>query len=165
MRQALRRADQPGTRRLDRISGARISPAVAGAGTCARLGSADPCHAGRDGSRRRGQIVADPAAIRGVDSRAHASHHPHARRGLDAHALFPARRLRRARCAVLHVTPLLRELIVEAVRIGNLRRARRCTARCGTGRGPASGASSVPTFLTMPRIPAPAGSPNRRWAD
>jgi len=57
-------------------------------------------------------------------------------------------------CTVLHVTPLLRELIVEAVRIGNLHarnhlhRALRDVILFHL-----SGASPVPTFLTLPRDP------------
>lgn len=59
-----------------------------------------------------------------------------------------------ATCTVLHVTPLLRELIVEAVRIGQLR------SRNGLHRAlrdlvvfHLEGASSVPTFLTLPKDP------------
>ena len=59
-----------------------------------------------------------------------------------------------ATCTVLHVTPLLRELIVEAVRIGQLR------TRNGLHRAlrdlivvHLEGASSVPTFLTLPKDP------------
>jgi AraC-like DNA-binding protein len=57
-----------------------------------------------------------------------------------------------AACTVLHVTPLLRELVLEAVRVGQLRRRNRlhCALRelilsqlqC---------ASPIPTFVTMPR--------------
>jgi AraC-like DNA-binding protein len=59
-----------------------------------------------------------------------------------------------ATCTVLHVTALLRELIVEAVRIGQLR------ARNGLHRAlrdlvvfHLEGASPVPTFLTLPKDP------------
>lgn len=57
-------------------------------------------------------------------------------------------------CTVLHVTPLLRELIVEAVRIGHLRARNRlhCALRdlilCQL-----HAASPVPTFLTLPTDP------------
>jgi AraC-like DNA-binding protein len=55
-------------------------------------------------------------------------------------------------CAVLHVTPLLRELVVEAVRIGKLRmrngeeRALRDLLLSHLGR-----ASPIPTFVTLPK--------------
>jgi AraC-like DNA-binding protein len=59
-----------------------------------------------------------------------------------------------ATCTVLHVAPLLRELIVEAVRIGQLR------ARHPLHRAlrdlivlHLQGASSVPIFLTLPKDP------------
>lgn len=57
-------------------------------------------------------------------------------------------------CAVLHVSPLLRELIVEAVRIGNLKMrnaghaALRDVIVAQIGR-----ASSIPTMLAMPPDP------------
>jgi AraC-like DNA-binding protein len=57
-------------------------------------------------------------------------------------------------CAVLHVTPLLRELIVETVRIGQLRvtnhleRALRDLMICHLAK-----ASPVPIFVTLPREP------------
>jgi AraC-like DNA-binding protein len=57
-----------------------------------------------------------------------------------------------AGCAVLHITPLLRELIVEAVRIGELRRRNRL--HCALGDLLASHletASPVPISLTLPR--------------
>jgi AraC-like DNA-binding protein len=59
-----------------------------------------------------------------------------------------------ATCAVLHVTPLLRELIVEAVRIGQLRTRNRlhCALR-DLVVFHLEGASSVPTFLTLPKDP------------
>ncbi|MFZ0961487.1 MAG: helix-turn-helix transcriptional regulator [Terriglobia bacterium] len=55
-------------------------------------------------------------------------------------------------CAVLHVTPLLRELIVEAVRIGQLRLRDlyECALRDLTVLQ-VKNASPVPTFITMPR--------------
>jgi len=55
-------------------------------------------------------------------------------------------------CTVLHVTPLLRELIVEAVRIGQLRTRNRlhCALRDLIVLHLES-ASSVPTFLTLPK--------------
>jgi AraC-like DNA-binding protein len=54
-------------------------------------------------------------------------------------------------CAVLHVTPLLRELIVEAVRIGNLhaRNHDECALRDLLMRRIAS-ASPMPTFIRLP---------------
>src|ERR1700691_135696 len=57
-----------------------------------------------------------------------------------------------ATCAVLHVTPLLRELIVEAVRVGQLRTRNRlhCALR-DLVIFHLQGASSVPTFLTLPK--------------
>jgi len=56
------------------------------------------------------------------------------------------------RCAVLHVTPLLRELIVEAVSIGQLRMRDRyeCALRDLLTRQ-LQKASPVPTFVTLPR--------------
>ena len=56
------------------------------------------------------------------------------------------------RCAVLHVTPLLRELIVEAVSIGQLRMRDRyeCALRDLLIRQ-LQKASPVPTFVTLPR--------------
>jgi AraC-like DNA-binding protein len=57
-----------------------------------------------------------------------------------------------AGCAVLHVTPLLRELIVETVRIGNLHtRDRMQTALRDLLLAQIGRASPVPTFVTMPR--------------
>jgi len=59
-----------------------------------------------------------------------------------------------ATCAVFHMTPLLRELIVEAVRIGQLRTRNRlhCALRdlivCHL-----EGASAVPISLTLPKDP------------
>jgi AraC-like DNA-binding protein len=59
-----------------------------------------------------------------------------------------------ATCAVLHVTPLLRELIVEAVRIGQLRTRNRLH---GALRElivfHLESAASVPMFLTLPKDP------------
>jgi AraC-like DNA-binding protein/quercetin dioxygenase-like cupin family protein len=55
-------------------------------------------------------------------------------------------------CAVFHVTPLLRELIVEAVRIGNLRA--RNTLHCALRDllvAHLREASAIPTFLTLPK--------------
>jgi AraC-like DNA-binding protein len=59
-----------------------------------------------------------------------------------------------ATCTVLHVTPLLRELIVEAVRIGQLRTRNRlhCALR-DLAVFHLESASSVPTFLTLPKDP------------
>jgi AraC-like DNA-binding protein/mannose-6-phosphate isomerase-like protein (cupin superfamily) len=56
------------------------------------------------------------------------------------------------RCAVLHVTSLLRELIVETVRIGQLRMRDRyeCALRDLLTRQ-LQEASPVPTFVTLPR--------------
>jgi len=55
-------------------------------------------------------------------------------------------------CAVLHVTPLLRELIVEAVRIGQLRtRNRHERALCDLLILHLKNASPMPTFVTLPR--------------
>src|SRR5581483_5120608 len=57
-----------------------------------------------------------------------------------------------AGCAVLHVTPLLRELIVETVRIGSLRaRDRLDAAMRDLLLAQIQRASPVPTFVTMPR--------------
>ena len=59
-----------------------------------------------------------------------------------------------ARCAVLHVTPLLRELIVEAVRIGRLRA--RSRAECALRDLlllHIESASPMPTFVSLPREP------------
>jgi AraC-like DNA-binding protein len=55
-------------------------------------------------------------------------------------------------CAVLHVTPLLRELIVEAVRAGELRMRNRyeCALR-ELLIAQLHKASPVPTFVTLPR--------------
>jgi AraC-like DNA-binding protein len=57
-----------------------------------------------------------------------------------------------AGCTVLHVTPLLRELIMEAVRIGQLRARNRlhCALR-DLIVSHLEAASPVPTFLTMPK--------------
>jgi len=56
------------------------------------------------------------------------------------------------RCAVLHVTPLLRELIVETVNVGQLRMRDRyeCALRDLLIRQ-LQKASPVPTFVTLPR--------------
>jgi AraC-like DNA-binding protein len=56
------------------------------------------------------------------------------------------------RCAVLHVTPLLRELIVETVRIGQLRMPNRyeCALR-DLLISQLQKASPMPTFVTLPR--------------
>lgn len=55
-------------------------------------------------------------------------------------------------CAVLHVTPLLRELIVEAVRIGQLRtRSRNERALRDLLILHLKTASPMPTFVTLPR--------------
>jgi AraC-like DNA-binding protein len=56
------------------------------------------------------------------------------------------------RCAVLHVTPLLRELIVEIVRVGRLRMRDRyeCALR-ELLVSQLKKASPVPTFVTVPR--------------
>jgi AraC-like DNA-binding protein len=56
------------------------------------------------------------------------------------------------RCAVLHVTPLLRELIVETVRAGQLRMRNRI--ECGLRDlliSQLQKASPMPTFVTLPR--------------
>jgi AraC family transcriptional regulator of arabinose operon len=57
-------------------------------------------------------------------------------------------------CMVLYVSPLLRELIVEAVRIGQLRTRNRlhCALR-DLVVFQLKGASPVPTFLTLPKDP------------
>jgi len=55
-------------------------------------------------------------------------------------------------CTVLHVTPLLRELIVETVRIGNLRTSDSLeTSLRDVLLSQLEKASPVPTFVTMPR--------------
>ncbi len=57
-------------------------------------------------------------------------------------------------CAVLHVTPLLRELIVETVRIGQLRITNRLEqALCDLVVSHLEKASPVPIFVTLPREP------------
>ncbi len=57
-----------------------------------------------------------------------------------------------AHCAVLHVTPLLRELIVEIVHVGRLRiRQRYESALCELLIPQLRKASPVPTFITLPR--------------
>jgi AraC-like DNA-binding protein len=57
-------------------------------------------------------------------------------------------------CAVLSVSPLLRELIVEAVRIGDLtRRRRECVALSEMLVAQIGKASTVPTMLAMPKDP------------
>lgn len=56
------------------------------------------------------------------------------------------------RCAVLHMTPLLRELVVETVRVGQLRmRDRYESAFCDVLLQQLLKASPVPTFVTLPR--------------
>jgi len=59
-----------------------------------------------------------------------------------------------AACMVLHVSPLLRELIVEAVRIGQLRARNRlhCALRDLLA-SQLESASPVPTSLTLPKDP------------
>jgi AraC-like DNA-binding protein/mannose-6-phosphate isomerase-like protein (cupin superfamily) len=57
-----------------------------------------------------------------------------------------------ARCAVLHMTPLLRELAIETVRVGQLRiRDRYESALCDALVTQLQKASPVPTFITLPR--------------
>lgn len=57
-----------------------------------------------------------------------------------------------AGCMVLHVTPLLRELIVETVRLGNLRARHRLeNSLRDVLIAQLHKASPVPTFVTMPR--------------
>jgi transcriptional regulator GlxA family with amidase domain len=59
-----------------------------------------------------------------------------------------------AACTVLHVTPLLRELILETVRIGQLRtRNRLHRALRDLVVGQLEAAPPVPTFLTLPKDP------------
>ena len=61
---------------------------------------------------------------------------------------------RKRHCAVLHVTPLLRELILEAVRIGDLRvRNSSHAAFRAVLVSQIDRASSVPTMLAMPKDP------------
>jgi AraC-like DNA-binding protein len=57
-----------------------------------------------------------------------------------------------AECLVLHVSPLLRELVIEAVRIGNLRTRNHlhCALR-DLLLSQLSNASSIPTRVTLPR--------------
>lgn len=58
----------------------------------------------------------------------------------------------RQRCAVLHVTPLLRELIVEAARIGALKpRVKLHAALAGLIVAHIEAATAVPTSLVMPK--------------
>jgi len=55
-------------------------------------------------------------------------------------------------CAVLHVTPLLRELIVETVRVGQLRMRNRYESAIRDLLIPQlQNASPMPTFVTLPR--------------
>jgi AraC-like DNA-binding protein len=62
--------------------------------------------------------------------------------------------VRRAGCAVLHVAPLLRELIVEAVRVGDLKtRERDHAALRDVLIAQIQKASPVPTRLPMPKDP------------
>jgi len=59
-----------------------------------------------------------------------------------------------ARCTVLHISPLLRELIVEAVHMGRLRSRNRLHSALGdliVSR--LESASPIPTFVTMPKDP------------
>lgn len=66
------------------------------------------------------------------------------RRGLTARS--------NSRCAVLHVTPLLRELIVETVRVRQLRvRNRYECALCDLLIAQLQTASPMPTYVTLPR--------------
>jgi AraC-like DNA-binding protein len=61
---------------------------------------------------------------------------------------------RRRDCVVLHVTPLLRELIVEAVRVGNLKaRTKNHAALRDVLVAQIDRASPVPTMLPMPKDP------------
>jgi AraC-like DNA-binding protein len=56
------------------------------------------------------------------------------------------------RCSVLHIAPLLRELVIEAVRLGQLRIKRRYdSALLDLLIAQLRKASSVPTFVTLPR--------------
>ncbi len=62
--------------------------------------------------------------------------------------------VRKQHCAVLHISPLLRELIVEAVRIGNLKmRNAGHTALRDVIVAQIARASSIPTMLAMPSDP------------
>jgi len=71
-----------------------------------------------------------------------------------------------AKCAVIHVRPLLRELIVEAVRVGQLRARHRlhCALRDLIVFHLAR-ASPVPTFLTLPKDPRALAVAQRLVAD
>jgi AraC-like DNA-binding protein len=61
---------------------------------------------------------------------------------------------RRKQCAVLHVAPLLRELIVEAVRVGNLQTRKKSHAALRDVLvAQIDTASPVPTMLPMPKDP------------
>jgi hypothetical protein len=56
------------------------------------------------------------------------------------------------RCAVLHVTPLLRALIIETVRVGQLRMRNRYESALGEVLiSQLQKASPMPTFVTLPR--------------
>ena len=56
------------------------------------------------------------------------------------------------RCAVLHMTPLLRELVIETVRVGQLRmRNRYESALCNVLVQQLLKASPIPIFVTLPR--------------
>jgi AraC-like DNA-binding protein len=58
------------------------------------------------------------------------------------------------RCTVLHVTPLLRELIIETVRVGQLKLKRPYdSALLNVLIAQIRKASPVPTFVTLPREP------------
>ena len=59
-----------------------------------------------------------------------------------------------AGCAVLHVTPLLRELMIETVRLGQLKPKRRYdSAFLSVLIAQIRKASSVPTFVALPQEP------------
>ncbi len=60
--------------------------------------------------------------------------------------------LRKRRCAVVHIPPLLRELIVEAVRLGALKRRNKVhQALCALLVAQIAKASPVPMMLAMPK--------------
>ncbi|HLK50055.1 MAG TPA: helix-turn-helix transcriptional regulator [Bryobacteraceae bacterium] len=86
---------------------------------------------------------------------ARTQHQIHMRGTVSMRTLYVRRGLvtrRETRCAVLHVTPLLRELIVEIVRVGQVRVRDRYEQALGELLlAQLKKASAVPTFITLPK--------------
>jgi len=76
-----------------------------------------------DGSVGRSELLADTSPSSSLDSSRNLASNSHARCCFDAHPLSKTRTRPScaAFCTVLHVSPLLCELVLEAVRIGQLR--------------------------------------------